>query len=100
MNTNKKKDPNRRRQEDFFPPSLMEPLPEAQRVRSDSTSSSASQGSRSKTSLRQRLSQLMDCIEDLSSDDEVGEEVSRTLEEAFELCGRYEPADAFRLTVS
>ncbi|CAG5873649.1 unnamed protein product [Menidia menidia] len=62
-----------------------------------STSSSASQSSRSKTLLRQRLSQLMTCIEDMSSDDEAGEEVSRTLDEAFHLCGRFIPSDAFRL---
>ncbi|XP_041864282.1 inositol polyphosphate 5-phosphatase K isoform X2 [Melanotaenia boesemani] len=75
----------------------MDPLPDIPRVRSDSTSSSASQSSRSKTVLRQRLSQLMTCIEDLSSDDEAGEEVSRTLDEAFQLCGRFIPTDAFRL---
>lgn len=67
-------------------------------MRSDSTSSSASQGSRSKTILRQRLSELMTCIEDMSSDDEASEEVSRTLDEAFQLCGRLLPTDAFRLT--
>ncbi|XP_029956290.1 inositol polyphosphate 5-phosphatase K isoform X2 [Salarias fasciatus] len=67
------------------------------RARSDSMSSSASQGSRSKTVLRQRLSQLMTCIEDLSSDDEASEEVSRTLDEAFQLCGRFIPCDTFRL---
>lgn len=48
--------------------------------------------------LRQRLSQLLTCIEDLSSDDEASEEVSRTLDEAFHLCGRFVPTDAFRLT--
>lgn len=69
------------------------------RVRSDSTSSStASQGSRSKVLLRQRLNQLMTCIEDLSSDDEASEEVCRSLDEAFQLCGRFHPADTFRLT--
>uniref|UniRef100_A0A3B3ULG8 Inositol polyphosphate-5-phosphatase K n=1 Tax=Poecilia latipinna TaxID=48699 RepID=A0A3B3ULG8_9TELE len=65
------------------------------RLRSDSTSSSVSQGSRSKTILRQRLAELMTCIEDMSSDDEAGEEVSRTLDEAFQLCGRLLPTDAF-----
>ncbi|XP_058483568.1 inositol polyphosphate 5-phosphatase K isoform X1 [Solea solea] len=67
------------------------------RVRSDSMSSSASQGSRSKVLLRQRLTQLLTCIEDMSSDDEASEEVSRTLDEAFQLCGRSVPSDAFRL---
>uniref|UniRef100_A0A087YJN4 Inositol polyphosphate-5-phosphatase K n=2 Tax=Poecilia formosa TaxID=48698 RepID=A0A087YJN4_POEFO len=33
----------------------------------------------------------------MSSDDEAGEEVSRTLDEAFQLCGRLLPTDAFRL---
>lgn len=74
----------------------MEPLTDSPRVRSDSASSSASQGS--KMVLRQRLSQLLTCIEDMSSDDEAGEEVSRTLDEAFQLCGRFIPTDAFRLT--
>uniref|UniRef100_A0A3Q4GP07 Inositol polyphosphate-5-phosphatase Kb n=1 Tax=Neolamprologus brichardi TaxID=32507 RepID=A0A3Q4GP07_NEOBR len=73
----------------------MELLTDSPRVRSDSTSSSASQGSKSKTVLRQRLSQLLTCIEDMSSDDEASEEVSRTLEEAFQLCGRFIPTDAF-----
>ncbi|KAM4547155.1 inositol polyphosphate 5-phosphatase K isoform 2-T2 [Fundulus diaphanus] len=75
----------------------MDVLPDSSRLRSDSTSSSASQSSRSKTVLRQRLSQLMTCVEDMSSDDEAGEEVSRTLDEAFQLCGRLLPTDAFRL---
>ncbi|XP_014866356.1 PREDICTED: inositol polyphosphate 5-phosphatase K-like isoform X2 [Poecilia mexicana] len=75
----------------------MDLLPDSSRLRSDSTSSSASQGSRSKTILRQRLAELMTCIEDMSSDDEAGEEVSRTLDEAFQLCGRLLPTDAFRL---
>uniref|UniRef100_A0A3Q1EM69 Inositol polyphosphate-5-phosphatase Kb n=1 Tax=Acanthochromis polyacanthus TaxID=80966 RepID=A0A3Q1EM69_9TELE len=65
------------------------------RVRSDSMSSSASQGSRTKTLLRQRLSQLLTCVEDMSSDDEASEEVSRTLDEAFQLCGRFIPTDTF-----
>lgn len=67
------------------------------RLRSDSTSSSASQGSKSKMVLRQRLSQLLTCIEDMSSDDEASEEMSRSLDEAFQLCGRFMPTDAFRL---
>lgn len=78
----------------------MELLTDSPRVRSDSTSSSASQGSKSKMVLRQRLSQLLTCIEDMSSDDEASEEVSRTLEEAFQLCGRFIPTDAFRLTLT
>ncbi|XP_056141435.1 inositol polyphosphate 5-phosphatase K [Lampris incognitus] len=69
------------------------------RARSDSTSSTASQGSRGKMLLRQRLSQLLTCVEDLSSDDEASEEVSRTLDEAFQLCGGVAPEDTFRLHV-
>ncbi|XP_051793401.1 inositol polyphosphate 5-phosphatase K isoform X1 [Acanthochromis polyacanthus] len=75
----------------------MDPLTDSPRVRSDSMSSSASQGSRTKTLLRQRLSQLLTCVEDMSSDDEASEEVSRTLDEAFQLCGRFIPTDTFRL---
>ncbi|XP_037543320.1 inositol polyphosphate 5-phosphatase K isoform X2 [Nematolebias whitei] len=77
----------------------MDHAPDSPRLRSDSTSSSASQSSRSKAVLRQRLSQLMSCIEDMSSDDEADEEVSRSLDEAFQLCGRLVPTDAFRLHV-
>lgn len=76
----------------------MDPFTDSPRVRSDSMSSSASQSSKSKMLLRQRLSQLMTCIEDMSSDDEASEEVSRTLDDAFHLCGRFVPSDAFRLT--
>lgn len=76
----------------------MDPLTDIPRVRSDSMSSSASQGSKSKMLLRQRLSQLLTCIEDMSSDDEANEEVSRTLDEAFQLCGRFIPTDTFRFT--
>nr|XP_057942646.1 inositol polyphosphate 5-phosphatase K isoform X2 [Doryrhamphus excisus] len=68
------------------------------RVRSDSVSSStSSRGSRTKMLLRQRLTQLLSRIDDMSSDDEASEEVSRTLDEAFQLCGRFSPTDAFRL---
>nr|XP_040038821.1 inositol polyphosphate 5-phosphatase K isoform X1 [Gasterosteus aculeatus aculeatus] len=77
----------------------MEPFTDLPRVRSDSVSSSVSQGSRSKMLLRQRLSQLLTCIDDMSSDDEASEEVSRTLDEAFQLCGRFIPTDAFRLHI-
>ncbi|XP_029030458.1 inositol polyphosphate 5-phosphatase K isoform X2 [Betta splendens] len=77
----------------------MEPPADGPRVRSDSAGSSASQGSRTKVLLRQRLSQLLTCIEDMSSDDEANEEVSRTLDEAFQLCGRFVPTDAFRLHI-
>ncbi|XP_030010004.1 inositol polyphosphate 5-phosphatase K isoform X1 [Sphaeramia orbicularis] len=72
----------------------MDFLGDTLRVRSDSMSSS---GSKSKMLLRQRVAQLLTCIEDMSSDDEASEEVSRTLDEAFQLCGRFIATDAFRL---
>ncbi|XP_070774008.1 inositol polyphosphate 5-phosphatase K [Enoplosus armatus] len=75
----------------------MDFLTNSPRMRSDSMSSSASQGSKTKMILRQRLSQLLTCIEDMSSDDEANEDVSRTLDEAFQLCGRFIPTDTFRL---
>ncbi|TRY83162.1 hypothetical protein DNTS_020664 [Danionella cerebrum] len=68
---------------------------EPPRVRSDSMSTTASSSSR--VVLRQRLAQLLVCLEDLSSDDEANEEVSRTLDEAFNLCGRYNSKEFFRL---
>ncbi|XP_011618302.2 inositol polyphosphate 5-phosphatase K isoform X1 [Takifugu rubripes] len=77
----------------------MDPVTHSPRLRSDSSSSSASQGSKSKMFLRQRLNQLLTCIEDMSSDEEASEEVSRTLDEAFQLCGRFVPTDSFRLHV-
>ncbi|TNN28192.1 Phosphatidylinositol 4,5-bisphosphate 5-phosphatase A [Liparis tanakae] len=77
----------------------MEPFTDSPRLRSDSMSSSLSQGSRSKAVLRQRLTRLLTCIEDMSSDDEASGEVSRTLDEAFHLCGRFVPTDAFRLLI-
>ncbi|KAM3868846.1 inositol polyphosphate 5-phosphatase K [Diretmus argenteus] len=75
----------------------MDAVRDSLRARSDSMSSTVSQGSSTKMLLRQRLSQLLTCVEDMSSDDEANEEVSRTLDEAFELCGRFSPGDTFRL---
>ncbi|XP_069471521.1 inositol polyphosphate 5-phosphatase K isoform X2 [Ambystoma mexicanum] len=49
------------------------------RVRSDSLSSTGSTG---RFQLRQRVAELMACVEDISSDEEIQEEVSRTLDEA------------------
>ena len=69
---------------------------ELPRVRSDSSSSSASQSTAGRLLLRQRLAQLLTCVEDLSSDDEASEEVSRTLDEAFNLCGRWTDKEFFR----
>lgn len=69
---------------------------ELPRPRSDSSSSNNSQSTTGRLMLRQRLSQLLTCVEDLSSDDETNEEVSRTLDEAFSLCGRWTNKDFFR----
>ncbi|XP_068271995.1 inositol polyphosphate 5-phosphatase K isoform X3 [Nyctibius grandis] len=55
------------------------------RCRSASFSSTGSSG---RLHLRQRVAQLMACVEDMSSDDEIHEEVSRTLDEAFLICGK------------
>lgn len=55
------------------------------RSRSASVSSAGSSG---RLQLRQRVAQLMACVEDISSDDEVHEEVSRTLDEAFLIWGK------------
>ncbi|XP_069729818.1 inositol polyphosphate 5-phosphatase K isoform X2 [Phaenicophaeus curvirostris] len=55
------------------------------RSRSASFSSTGSSG---RLQLRQRVAQLMACVEDMSSDDEIHEEVSRTLDEAFLIWGK------------
>uniref|UniRef100_A0A8C0EQB4 Inositol polyphosphate-related phosphatase domain-containing protein n=1 Tax=Bubo bubo TaxID=30461 RepID=A0A8C0EQB4_BUBBB len=55
------------------------------RSRSASFSSTGSSG---RLQLRQRVAQLMACVEDISSDDEIHEEVSRTLDEAFRIWGK------------
>ncbi|XP_053941102.1 inositol polyphosphate 5-phosphatase K isoform X2 [Cuculus canorus] len=55
------------------------------RSRSASFSSTGSSG---RVQLRQRVAQLMACVEDISSDDEIHEEVSRTLDEAFLIWGK------------
>jgi len=71
--------------------------PRFARPRSDSVGSAVSQGSRSKMLLRQRVTQLLARVEDLSSEDEeASEEVSRSLDEAFQLCGCFVPTDGFR----
>ncbi|XP_069647390.1 inositol polyphosphate 5-phosphatase K isoform X2 [Haliaeetus albicilla] len=55
------------------------------RSRSASISSTGSSG---RLQLRQRVAQLMACVEDISSDDDIHEEVSRTLDEAFLIWGK------------
>ncbi|XP_014808828.1 PREDICTED: inositol polyphosphate 5-phosphatase K isoform X3 [Calidris pugnax] len=56
-------------------------------IRSRSASFSST-GSSGRLQLRQRVAQLMACVEDISSDDEIHEEVSRTLDEAFLIWGK------------
>ncbi|XP_034759078.2 inositol polyphosphate 5-phosphatase K-like isoform X1 [Acipenser ruthenus] len=81
------------------PPGL--PVPTGLRRRSDSQGSASSRSSEARAVLRQRVVQLVACMEDLSSDEEVQEEVSRTLDEAFLLCGKRSVPDEedFRLHV-
>ncbi|XP_033374806.1 inositol polyphosphate 5-phosphatase K isoform X1 [Parus major] len=62
----------------------LESLPSL-RSRSASVSSTGSSG---RVQLRHRVAQLMACVEDISSDDEIHEEVSRTLDEAFLIWGK------------
>ncbi|XP_041097160.1 inositol polyphosphate 5-phosphatase K-like isoform X3 [Polyodon spathula] len=75
------------------------PTPGGLRCRSDSQDSAASRSSEVRAVLRQRVVQLLACVEDLSSDEEVQEEVSRTLDEAFLLCSKWSvrEEDYFRL---
>ncbi|MEE6469239.1 hypothetical protein FKM82_008548 [Ascaphus truei] len=55
------------------------------RGRSDSLSSAGSCG---RFVLRQRVAQLMTCMEDVSSDDDLHEVLSRSLDQAFLICGK------------
>ncbi|XP_027717656.1 inositol polyphosphate 5-phosphatase K isoform X2 [Vombatus ursinus] len=55
------------------------------RDRSPSVSSTSSVGH---TSLRQRVAQLLTCVEDISSDEEIQDEMARTLDQAFLLWGK------------
>ncbi|KAL2297317.1 hypothetical protein Nmel_016616 [Mimus melanotis] len=52
------------------------------------SASLGSTGSSGRVQLRHRVAQLMACVEDISSDDEIHEEVSRTLDEAFLIWGK------------
>ncbi|CAL8350386.1 unnamed protein product [Lota lota] len=58
------------------------------RVRSRSLASDASQSTAGKLLLRQRLHQLMTCVDDLGPRDELHHRVSQALDGAFLLCGR------------
>ncbi|KAG9485866.1 hypothetical protein GDO78_008771 [Eleutherodactylus coqui] len=68
------------------------------RVRSDSLGSTGSCG---KFVLRQRVAQLMTCMEDVSSDDDLHEELSRSIDQAFVICGKKIPPKMmdFRLQI-
>lgn len=85
----------------LYPPE-MDFLSGRARLRSDSAASGASTSSSSSSSrmlLRQKLAQLLSRIDDMSSEDEAGEEMSRTLDDAFQLCSRFAPpTHAFRWT--
>ncbi|XP_034148187.1 inositol polyphosphate 5-phosphatase Ka isoform X1 [Esox lucius] len=58
------------------------------RVRSDSTASSATQSTGSHLMLRLRLAQLMTCVDDLDPSPDLQEQVARTLDKAFRICGK------------
>ncbi|KAM3934122.1 inositol polyphosphate 5-phosphatase K isoform 1-T1 [Leptodactylus fuscus] len=68
------------------------------RVRSDSLGSTGSCG---KFALRQKVAQLMTCMEDVSSDDDLHEELSRSIDQAFLICGKMIPPKMmdFRLQI-
>jgi hypothetical protein len=58
------------------------------RVRSDSIASSATQFSGSHLLLRQRLSQLMNCVNDLDPSPQLQEQVVGSLDNTFLICGK------------
>ncbi|CAB1347668.1 unnamed protein product [Coregonus sp. 'balchen'] len=58
------------------------------RIRSDSIASSATQSSGSRLLLRQRLAQLMTCVDDLDPSPQLQEQVARSLDNAFLICGK------------
>lgn len=63
-------------------------LDDVVRVRSESLASDATQSSGSRACLRQRLHQLMTCVEDLDPANELHEKVANALDKAFVLCGQ------------
>ncbi|KAM3875446.1 inositol polyphosphate 5-phosphatase Ka [Diretmus argenteus] len=60
----------------------------AGRVRADSLASDATQSTGSKQALRQRLHQLMTCVDDLDPRDKLHDEVAKTLDGAFVICSK------------
>ncbi|XP_046891698.1 inositol polyphosphate 5-phosphatase Ka isoform X2 [Hypomesus transpacificus] len=58
------------------------------RVRSDSMASADTQSTGSRLLLRQRLTQLMTCVDDLDPGDKLHDQVARTLDNAFLICGK------------
>ncbi|XP_062329281.1 inositol polyphosphate 5-phosphatase Ka isoform X1 [Osmerus eperlanus] len=70
------------------------------RVRSDSMASADTQSTGSRLLLRQRLTQLMTCVDDLDPSDKLHDQVARTLDNAFFICGKKAgriKRDTFRL---
>lgn len=59
----------------------------AGRDRSDTLSSDATQSTGSKAVLRHRLNQLLTCVDGLDTEMELHEKVSKTLDNAFFVCG-------------
>lgn len=57
-------------------------------VRPDSIASSATQSSGSRLLLRQRLAQLMTCVDDLDPSPQLQEQVVGSLDNTFLICGK------------
>lgn len=57
------------------------------RDHSDSISSDATQSTCSRLALRHRVNQLMTCLDDLDPENELHDKVSKSLDNAFVVCG-------------
>lgn len=72
------------------------------RVRADSVASTNTQSSGSHMHLRNRVAQLMTCVDDLEADSKLQAEMRKTLEGALLVCGKRASKpkkDQFRLTL-
>lgn len=58
------------------------------RDRTHSLSSDATQSTGSKLVLRHRFNQLLTCVDDLDPENKLHEEIVKTLDKAFVICGR------------
>ncbi|KAI4902334.1 hypothetical protein NFI96_001262 [Prochilodus magdalenae] len=70
------------------------------RPRSDSVASTGTQSTGSRMLLRQRLTMLMTCVDDLDPKDKIHAQVAKTLDGAFQICGQraqQRQKDQFRL---